>query len=70
MQVSTNLVAWSNLMTYTAAGGWITNSPGATLVESATNGVPPNQFVNETVTSSTNATVNTVNQFLRLEVHR
>ena len=70
VQSSTNLIAWTNLMTYTAASGWITNSPGATLAESATNGVPPNQFVNETVTSSTNATVNTVNQFLRLEVHR
>ena len=70
VQTSTNLIAWTNLMTYIAASGWITNSPGATLAESATNGVPPNQYVNETVTSATNVIVNTLNQFLRLEVHR
>jgi hypothetical protein len=70
VQSSADLTVWSNLMTFTAAGGWVTNQPGATVAESATNGVPPDQYVNETVTSSTNVTVNTVNQFLRLEVHR
>ncbi len=70
VQASTNLITWSNLMTYTAASGWVTNMAGTTLTESATNGVPPNQYVNETVTSSTNVTVNARDQFLRLEVHR
>jgi hypothetical protein len=70
VQSSADLTVWSNLMTFTAAGGWVTNQPGATVAESVTNGVPPDQYVNDTVTSSTNVTVNTVNQFLRLEVHR
>jgi hypothetical protein len=70
VQASTNLIAWSNLMTYAAASGWLTNLPGTTVAESASNGVPPNQFVNETVTSSTNVTVNPKDQFLRLQIHR
>ena len=70
VQASTNLIAWSNLMTFTAASGWVTNRAGTTVAESASNGVPPNQFVNETVTSSTNVTANPKNQFLRLQIHR
>jgi len=70
VQASTNLIAWSNLMTYAAASGWMTNMPGTTVAESPTNGVPPNQHVNVTVTSSTNVTVNPKNQFLRLQIHR
>ena len=63
-------MTWNDLMTFTAATGWVTNLPGATVVESPTNGVPPGQSVNVTVTSSTNLTANATNQFLRLEVHR
>ena len=70
VQSSADLIVWSNLMTFTAAGGWVTNQPGATVAESAPNGVPPNQFVNVTATSSTNATANPKNQFLRLQIHR
>jgi hypothetical protein len=70
VQASTNLIAWTSLMTYTATNGWVTNMPGTTVAESATNGVPPDQYVNETVTSSTNVTVNAKDQFLRLQIHR
>jgi hypothetical protein len=69
VQASTNLTAWSNLMTYAAASGWVTNTAGTTVAESPTNGVPPTQHVNVTVTSSTNVMVNAKDQFLRLEVH-
>ena len=68
VQSSTNLITWSNLLTYTAASGWVTNSPGAAIAESAPTGTPPNQYVTETVTSSTNVMVNATGQFLRLEV--
>ena len=70
VQASTNLTAWSNLMTYAAAIGWVTNVAGTTVAESPTNGVPPNQHVNVTVTSSTNVTANPKDQFLRLQIHR
>jgi hypothetical protein len=70
VQSSTDLIAWSNLMTFAAASGWVTNQSGATVVESATNGVPPDQYVNATVMSSTNVTVNAADQFLRLQIHR
>jgi hypothetical protein len=68
VQSSVNLSAWSNLLTFAAPTGWVTNVPGATVSESATNGVPPNQFVNVTATTSTNARGNATNQFLRLQV--
>src|SRR5208282_5444792 len=70
LQISSTLMTWNDLMTFTAATGWVTNWPGATVVESPTNGVPPGQSVNVTVTSSTNLTANATNQFLRLDVHR
>ena len=70
LQTSSSLMTWSNLMTFTATTGWVTNQPGATVAESPTNGVPPAQYVNVTVTSSTNVTANATNQFLRLEIHR
>ena len=71
LQCSTTLATWSNLMTYTAPAGWVTNLPGASVSESASNGVPPDQYVNVTITSSTNVTAAGVtNQFLRLEVNR
>ena len=70
LQTSSSLTAWSDLMTFAAATGWVTNLPGATVAESPTNGVPPAQYVNVTVTSSTNVMANATNQFLRLEIHR
>ncbi len=68
VQSSFDLYDWSNLLTFTAASGWITNVPGSGVSESPTNGTPPNQYVNVTVTVSTN-TAATTNQFLRLEVN-
>jgi Calx-beta domain len=71
VQTSSTLLSWSNLMTYTAASGWATNLPGASASESTTNGIPPDQYVNVTITTSTNVTTSGVaNQFLRLQVHQ
>ncbi len=70
LQASSSLMTWSDLMTFTTATGWVANLPGTTVVESPTNGVPPNQSVNVTITSSTNVTAIATNQFLRLEIHR
>jgi hypothetical protein len=71
VQTSDTLMTWSNLMTYTAASGWLTNLAGASVFESSSNGVPPDQYVNVTVITSTNVTTaGLLNQFLRLQVHR
>jgi len=69
VQSSDNLLFWSNVLTYTAASGWVANQSGAMASESASNGVPPAQFVYVTATTSTNL-ASTTNQFLRLEIHR
>jgi hypothetical protein len=68
VQASGDLNMWSNLLTFTAAAGWVTNAAGATVSESATNGLPPNQSVIVTATTSTNVTGNAGKQFLRLEI--
>jgi hypothetical protein len=70
LRTSSTLTSWSDLMTFTAVTGWVTNLPGATVAESPTNGDPPDQYVNVTITSSTNVTANATNQFLRLQIHR
>jgi len=71
VQTSSTLLSWSNLMTYTAASGWVANLPGASASESTATGVPPDQFVNVTITTSTNVPAPGVtNQFLRLQVHQ
>jgi hypothetical protein len=70
LQTSSTLTTWSNSMTFTAATGWVTNLPGATVAESASNGVPPDQYVNVTITTSTNVTAGAACQFLRLQIHR
>jgi hypothetical protein len=70
VQTSGNLTTWSNLLTYTAATGWVTNVNGAAVSESSTNGISPNQFVNVTITSPTNLTASAANQFFRLQIHR
>jgi len=69
IQSSFDLYGWSNLLTFTAPGGWVTNMPGASVIESPTNGTPPNQYVNVTVTAATNTVATDTNQFLRLEVN-
>jgi hypothetical protein len=70
VQASGNLSLWSNLLTFTAATGWVTNTPGVTVAESASNGVPPTQFVTVTATTATNVMLAATNQFLRLQIHR
>ena len=69
VQGSATLMIWSNLLTFTASNGWVTNLAGVTVAESAANGLPPNQYVNVTVTTSTNVPA-AMNQFLRLRVNR
>jgi hypothetical protein len=44
---------WTSLLTYSAATGWVTNSPGATVSESAATGSPPDQSVVVTVAETT-----------------
>jgi hypothetical protein len=71
VQTSGTLLLWSNLITYTAASGWLANLPGASASESAPSGIAPDQFVNVTITTSTNVTAaGATNQFLRLQVHQ
>ena len=70
VQSSLDLSAWSDLLTYTAASGWVTNLPGAAVSESAPGGVPPDESVNVTATASTNVTTGAGAQFLRLQIHR
>jgi hypothetical protein len=70
IQSSVDLSIWSNLLTFTAPSGWVTNVTGAMVSESPTNGLPPNQTVNVTATTSTNVTGNAAGQFLRLQIHR
>ena len=62
--------AWNSLLTYTASTGWVTNVAGATVSESTAVGVVPNQYVNVTATTSTNATASSASQFLRLQIQR
>ena len=70
VQWSGDLSGWSNLLTFTAASGWVTNVPGATVSESTPVGVPPDQSVNATATAATNVTTGAGAQFLRLQIHR
>jgi hypothetical protein len=70
VQGSGDLNLWTNLLTFTAATGWVTNVAGASVAESMTNGLPPNQYVNVTATTTTNVTGSATNQFVRLQIHR
>lgn len=61
--------SWSDLLSYSSATGWVTNSPGSTVTESAPSGSPPDQPVSVTVMDPVNTTSPTpTNQFLRLQV--
>lgn len=70
IQSSIDVNSWSNLLTFTAATGWVTNVSGVTVSESSATGLPPNQFVTVTSTTATNITGGPGDQFLRLEVNR
>jgi hypothetical protein len=59
---------FTNLLTYTAAAGWITNTPGATVLESAATGSPPDQRVDVSV-SETAAALLSVRAFYRVLVN-
>ena len=58
---------WSNLATYLPGTGWMTNTPGSTVTESGTNGLPPNQTVGVIITDPVDPT--TTNRIFRLQVH-
>jgi hypothetical protein len=70
LQKTTALTAWNSVLTFTAAGGWVTNSGGMTVSESATNSLSPDPFVNVTITSLTNVTASAASQFFRLQINR
>ena len=62
---------WSNLVSYSTGTGWVTNMPGATVIQSAPTGSPPSEPASVTVrdpvdTTSTGAT----NRFFRLNVQQ
>jgi hypothetical protein len=58
-------------MTYTSATGWVANTGGATASESSPIGMPPDAYVNVTVTDPTVVSApGTTSRFLRLVVHR
>jgi hypothetical protein len=69
IQSSVDLHSWQNLLTFTAANGWMTNVSGVSVFESSATGLPPNQYVTVTSTASTNVE-GSGDQFLRLEVNR
>ena len=58
---------WTALVTYTTATGWVVNSGGATVAESAPIGVPPDQSVNVTVDAGPPGANS---KFFRFRVHR
>ncbi|HWD91911.1 MAG TPA: Calx-beta domain-containing protein [Verrucomicrobiae bacterium] len=58
---------WSNVMTY-LSGGWTTNTPGATVTESAPSGSAPDQSVQVTITDPTEVT--STNRFFQLKVQQ
>jgi len=57
---------WTTLLTYTWAGGWTTNSPGATVSEGGATGAPPNQYVPVTISD----TAPTTRSFFRVLVQK
>jgi hypothetical protein len=59
---------WSNLMTYLPGTGWMTNAPGATVIESGATGAPPNAHVQVTITDPTDTSTDSTNRFFQLKV--
>lgn len=70
VQGSSALPAWTNLLTRTNGSNWQTNQPGLTVSESGVLGVAPDNYVNVTVQSVTNAAINGSPRFYRLKVQR
>jgi hypothetical protein len=61
---------WTNLMTYTRATGWVTNTAGATASESVPFDVSPEQYVAATITDSADLASGGGNRFYRVSVSR
>jgi hypothetical protein len=62
---------WSNLVTYSTASGWATNTPGATVIESAPTGSPPGEPASVTIRDPMNTTsAGATNRFFRLNVQQ
>jgi hypothetical protein len=71
VEFSGSLRSWTPLMTDTGAAGWVAGMAGATAAESVPVGIPPDQYVNVTITDPTDLTATgTTNRFFRLNVHR
>jgi hypothetical protein len=62
--------SWSNLVTSTAAGGWVTNMTGASLVKSNPVGLPPDQYSVIAVTDPALVRQTTGSRFYRVAVQR
>jgi hypothetical protein len=58
---------WTPLVTYATASGWVVNSGGASVAESAPIGVSRDQYVNVTVDAGPPGANS---QFFRFRVHR
>ncbi len=70
VQVASAIDSWSNLITYTAATGWVADVAGAAAVESAPLGTPPDTYVNVTVTDPNLVLASgSASRFFRLAVH-
>lgn len=62
---------WSNLVTYSATNGWVTNMPGATVIESAPSGSPPTEPAAVTIRDPVDTTSpGATNRFFRLNVQQ
>ena len=62
--------SWSNLVTSTAAGSWVTNTPGASVVKSNPLGSPPDQYSVVAVTDPALVRQTIGNRFYRVAVQR
>lgn len=71
-QASATLIGgWSNLATFSAASGWVTNAPGTTVIQSAPTGSPPSEPAAVTIRDPVNTTsAGTTNRFFRLNVQQ
>src|SRR5208283_3777975 len=64
-------VSWTDLMTYTAAAGWVADTPGATASESVPEIAPPDQYVTATISDPAPISdPGTGSRFYRLSVYR
>jgi hypothetical protein len=70
VQAADPLGAWTDVMTYTGAAGWVANTVGATASESAPAGTFPDAFVNVTITDPALVIPGGTSRFFRFLVHR